>query len=184
MVAVFHELGHAIHDLVSKTTYACFHGTEVVVDFGEAPSQMLEHWCWNPSVLKFLSKHFTMMPADYDQVWTYTKEHVREGHLSSAERLPDSVIASIIAARHVNAGHFHLNQLRLALFDMVIHHPQEGIDIKNVDISELYNKVRSRVFPPRGPDADVGHHRWGHGHVLFGHCMEEDYSAGYYSYLL
>lgn len=184
MVAVFHELGHAIHDLVSKTTYACFHGTEVAVDFGEAPSQMLEHWCWNPSVLKFLSKHFTMMPADCDQVWTYTKEQVRGDQLLSAEGLPDSLITSIIAARHVNAGHFHLNQLRLAMFDMMIYNPSDSNEFKNVEISVLYNELRSQLFPPKGPEADIGHHRWGHGHVLFGHCMEEDYSAGYYSYLL
>jgi Zn-dependent oligopeptidase len=35
-------LGHGIHDLVAVTHYSRFHGTNVVRDFVEAPSQLLE----------------------------------------------------------------------------------------------------------------------------------------------
>lgn len=52
VVTLFHELGHGIHDMVSKTLYARFHGSGgTVVDFGEATNQMLENWCWDPSQL-------------------------------------------------------------------------------------------------------------------------------------
>merc|ERR1711939_383107 len=57
VTTLFHELGHGIHDLVSRTTYSRFHGTNTVRDFVEAPSQMLENWCWTPSQLKALSRH-------------------------------------------------------------------------------------------------------------------------------
>jgi Zn-dependent oligopeptidase len=40
VVTLFHELGHGIHDLVSRTIYSRFHGTSTVRDFVEAPSQM------------------------------------------------------------------------------------------------------------------------------------------------
>ena len=48
VVTLFHELGHGIHDLAGRTKYSRFHGTSVVRDFVEAPSQMLENWCWTP----------------------------------------------------------------------------------------------------------------------------------------
>jgi metallopeptidase MepB len=40
VVTLFHELGHGIHDLVSRTIYSRFHGTNTVRDFVEAPSQV------------------------------------------------------------------------------------------------------------------------------------------------
>ncbi|KAJ6043217.1 peptidase family M3-domain-containing protein [Penicillium canescens] len=45
VVTIFHELGHAIHDLMAKTTYSTFYGTKSTEDFAEAPSQILENWC-------------------------------------------------------------------------------------------------------------------------------------------
>src|SRR3569833_47957 len=47
---LFHEIGHGIHNLVTRTTYADHH-MMIVRDFVEAPSQMLENWCWIPSML-------------------------------------------------------------------------------------------------------------------------------------
>ncbi|OAR00709.1 hypothetical protein LLEC1_00240 [Akanthomyces lecanii] len=53
VVTIFHELGHAVHTLAAKSTFA--RGRDVERDFLEAPSQMLENWCWTPSVLRRLS---------------------------------------------------------------------------------------------------------------------------------
>ncbi|KAL8872088.1 MAG: hypothetical protein Q9174_002227, partial [Haloplaca sp. 1 TL-2023] len=58
LLSLFHELGHGIHDLVARTTYARFHGTMTVQDFCEAPSQMLENWCWDIGYLQELSSHY------------------------------------------------------------------------------------------------------------------------------
>ena len=67
VVTFFHEMGHVFHGLLSRTKFARFHGTAVARDFVEAPSQMLENWCWEPRVLEKMSSHFERkepLPAD------------------------------------------------------------------------------------------------------------------------
>lgn len=54
---VFHEMGHAIHGLLSNCTYLSTGGTTVPRDFVELPSQILEHWCSKPEVLKMFAKN-------------------------------------------------------------------------------------------------------------------------------
>jgi len=48
---LLHEFGHALHQVLSKTRYASQGGTNVQVDYVEAPSQMLEDWIYDPKVL-------------------------------------------------------------------------------------------------------------------------------------
>jgi thimet oligopeptidase len=48
---LLHEFGHALHALLSETRYAAEGGTNVLLDFSEAPSQMLEDWVYDPQVL-------------------------------------------------------------------------------------------------------------------------------------
>ncbi|SMR56004.1 unnamed protein product [Zymoseptoria tritici ST99CH_1A5] len=52
-----------------------------------------------------------------------------------------------------------------------------------MDISVVFNEIRSKVYPPLGPEASGEGFNWGHGQVLVAHLMQEDYSAGYYSYI-
>jgi len=48
---LFHELGHALHCILTRASYSRFAGTHVPVDFAEAPSQMLQNWIWDKRVL-------------------------------------------------------------------------------------------------------------------------------------
>ncbi len=64
---LFHEFGHALHQMLSDVTYGFISGTSVARDFVELPSQLYEHWLEVPSVLEAHARHHETgepMPAD------------------------------------------------------------------------------------------------------------------------
>ena len=48
VITMFHEFGHALHGLFADSRYASFSGTSTQRDFVEFPSQVNEHWAWEP----------------------------------------------------------------------------------------------------------------------------------------
>jgi metallopeptidase MepB len=130
VVTLFHELGHGIHDLAGRTRYSRFHGTSTVRDFVEAPSQMLENWCWTPAQLKKLS-----------------------GHYETGEQIPDELVEKQIASKHVNDALFNLRQLHFGIFDMTVHTPKSHEEIEKTDFSALYNDLRAEISGLKGPEA-------------------------------
>lgn len=173
VVTLFHELGHGIHDLVSRTTFSRFHGTNTVGDFVEAPSQMLENWCWTPSQLKSLSKH-----------WSYASQEYKAAYLESSkastqpeEKIPDDLIHSIISTKHVNDALFNLRQLHFGEFDMRVHEPASHADLEKLDVSETFNKMRAEISGLDGPEKLGEGYGWGHGQATFGHLIG-GYDAG------
>jgi len=178
VVTLFHELGHGIHDLVSITTYSRFHGTSTVRDFVEAPSQMLENWCWTPSQLRSLSRHYYYVSPEYQAA--YVEETGSDE--KPPETIPDDLINSIIKTKHVNEALFNLRQLHFGIFDMTVHEPESHEAVQKLDASELYNKLRHEIWKLDGPEALGKGWRWGHGEATFGHLIG-GYDAGYYGYL-
>lgn len=64
---LFHEFGHALHQMLSDVTYESISGTSVARDFVELPSQLFEHWLEVPEVLSEFATHAETgdpMPAD------------------------------------------------------------------------------------------------------------------------
>ena len=64
---LFHEFGHALHQMLSNVTYGFISGTSVARDFVELPSQLYEHWLEVPEVLEKHARHYQTgeaMPAD------------------------------------------------------------------------------------------------------------------------
>jgi peptidyl-dipeptidase Dcp len=57
-LTLFHELGHALNDLLSDVTYESLSGTNVSRDFVELGSQIMENWAGDPEVIKTYAKHF------------------------------------------------------------------------------------------------------------------------------
>ena len=154
MVTLF---GHGIYDLVATTKYSRFHGTSVAWEFVEAPSQMLENWCCTKAQLASLSSHYV-----------------------TCEKIPASLVDSIIRSKHVNKSIFNLRQLHLAFFDMKMHDiPSPGI-LDTLEPSIEFNKLRPEVSGLGGPDGS--RYDFGNGHTRWGHLMG-GYDAGYYGYL-
>lgn len=64
---LFHEFGHALHQMLSDVTFGFISGTSVARDFVELPSQLYEHWLEVPQVLDAHARHHQTgepMPAD------------------------------------------------------------------------------------------------------------------------
>lgn len=62
---MFHEFGHALHSLFRDVHYYGVAG--VPRDFVELPSQIMEHWVFEPEVLKVYAKHYQtgeIIPAE------------------------------------------------------------------------------------------------------------------------
>lgn len=95
---LFHEMGHALHVLLSDVTYDLVSGTSVARDFVELPSQLYEHWLETPEVLS---------------------RHAR--HAVSGEPMPPSLMKRLIAARNFDQGFATVEYLASALVDLDFH---------------------------------------------------------------
>lgn len=105
VVTFFHEFGHIMHQTLTRARRARFSGTQTERDFVEAPSQMLEHWCWEPGVLAGFSRHF-----------------------ETGEPLPQGLVDAMVAAKNLNSGVLTLRQLFFATLDLTYHSPGFGGD--------------------------------------------------------
>ncbi|KAF8158338.1 metallopeptidase MepB [Crassisporium funariophilum] len=158
VVTFFHEMGHVFHGLLSKTKFARFHGTSVARDFVEAPSQMLENWCWEPKVLERMSSHY-----------------------ETKKPLSPELIEKIIKSRYVNIGLFYLRQLFFAKFDLKVHTDQES-----EDYTKLWNTLRETVslvkYEKECPgQATFGHITGGYDAGYYGYTYSLVFAADMYA---
>ena len=105
VVTFFHEFGHILHQTLTRARRARFSGTATERDFVEAPSQMLEHWVWEPEILQSFSRHY-----------------------ETGAPLPQELLDGLIGAKNLNSGVMTLRQLFFATLDMAYHSPGFGGD--------------------------------------------------------
>jgi len=158
VVTFFHEMGHVFHGLLSKTRFARFHGTAVARDFVEAPSQMLENWCWEPRVLERMSSHF-----------------------DTKKPLPADLIEKVVKSRYVNVGLFYLRQLFFANFDLKVH-----TDKERADCTELWNTMREKISlvsaaKPTPGQGTFGHIAGGYDAGYYGYTYSLVFAADMYA---
>jgi len=140
---------------------------------------MLENWCWTPSQLRALSKHYSTLSSDYYTSW---KEAAGVEAGRPSERIPDDLIQKLIKTKNLNGALFNLRQLHFGIFDMTIHEPKDHATLEAINISETYNALRKDISKIEGPEVLGEGNDWGNGPATFGHLMG-GYDAGYYGYL-
>ncbi len=151
---LFHELGHVIHNLVSKTKYRAMHGTSVSSVFVEAPSQMLENLLSVPEVVKRIGCHYSYVSQDYYDYWL---EEAGGGSIKRPPKEMDDEQAQMIlkaSASPVNEIWQTLETTRLAKYDLAIHSSQR---MTQKAMSQLSCSLYEEMFGFSGP----GGNDWG-----------------------
>ena len=95
---LFHEFGHALHQMLSDVTFESISGTSVARDFVELPSQLYEHWLEVPEVLK---------------------THAR--HAETGEPMPEAMLERVLAAANFDMGFQTVEYVASALVDLAFH---------------------------------------------------------------
>lgn len=115
---LFHEFGHALHQLLSNVTYPSMSGTAVPRDFVELPSQIMEHWVLKPEVLNVYAKHYI-----------------------TGEVIPDEIVDKLEKSAIFNTGFATVEFLAAALLDMEYHtiSQSRAIDVRQFE-SEILDK--------------------------------------------
>jgi peptidyl-dipeptidase Dcp len=133
---LFHEFGHGLHGLLSQVTYERLSGTNVLRDFVELPSQLFEHWAFEPEVLR---RHAL--------------------HHQTGKPIPEDLIQRLKAARQFNQGFETVEYTASALLDMALHAEVDpaGVDITAFERAELMRIGMPREILPRHRPPHFGH---------------------------
>ena len=178
--SLFHELGHAMHCLLSRTKYAAYHGTWTDKDFSEVPSMMLENFFWQFHHIKDISFHYSRLSPAHMAIW---KQENPNMDILPPEKIPDDMAVSIIETNSSDKALLRLRQLHMTVFDMTIHTPERHQSIEDINFAQLWNRLRKEIVMLCGPEELGEGYEWGHGYTTFRHVVGS-YDAGYYVYLL
>jgi thimet oligopeptidase len=135
-VTFFHEFGHLLHHLLGgRTRWAGISGVRTEWDFVEAPSQMLEEWCWDAGVLQGFARH-----------------------VESGARIPADLVARMRAADEFGKGLRVRQQMFYAATSLSFH----DRDPAGLDTTALSAQLQERYTPFRHVDGTYFHESFGH----------------------
>ena len=136
VITLFHEFGHGLHHLLTQVSERDVSGIGGVEwDAVELPSQFMENFCWEWSVLR----HMT-------------------AHVDSGEALPRPLYDKMLAARNFQAGMQTLRQVEFALFDMLLHSDAQPAE----HLQQLLAAVRDEVAVLQPPAFSRTAHTFSH----------------------
>ncbi len=116
---MFHEMGHALHGLLSECSYKTLSGTSVPRDFVELPSQVLENWAGEPEVLNKYARHY-----------------------KTGEVIPEELIQKLEASGKFNQGFATVEYLAASILDMDYHTTDQT---ENIDPLEFEKRSMDRI---------------------------------------
>jgi thimet oligopeptidase len=152
--SLFHETGHAMHDLLTTAPYGSLSGTSVAWDFVETPSQTMEEWAWDPEVLVSLSGRYT----------------------NSSEKLPRELADRVVAARSVGVGSQYSSQLAYALEDLRFHTATGPVNVTEV-WNQTYTDVKGHpAVPGIHQPATFSHLMGGYDAGYYGYLWSKVYA--------
>ena len=124
---IFHEFGHALHSLFGDVHY---YGTaDVPIDFVELPSQIMEHWVFEPEVLKVYAKHY-----------------------QTGEVMPQALVDKMTKSGKYGQGFATTEYVAASLLDMDYHVLKEipaDLDIEKFEANMMTGRGLLRQIPPR-----------------------------------
>lgn len=137
VTTLLHEFGHALHGMLAQGTYSSLTGTNVVRDFVELPSQIMENWATEKEFLKSFAKHY-----------------------QTGEAIPDELIDKIIAARNYLSGYQNVRQLSFGINDMAWHNLTNPEQVTDIVAFEQNTLKKTRLLPQ--PDSVALSTSFGH----------------------
>ena len=102
---LFHEFGHALHQMLSDVDYESVSGTSVARDFVELPSQLYEHWLEVPEVLSEFATH-----------------------AETGEPMPQDLLDKVLVASTYDMGFSTVEYVASALVDLAFHEGDAPVD--------------------------------------------------------
>ena len=145
VVAMFHEFGHALHEMLSNVKYPLVAGTSTTRDFVEFPSQFNEHWADEPTVFAHYARHY-----------------------QTGAPMPAELVARIKKAGTYGEGYATLEYIAAALLDQAWYTqsadaPQQDVDRFEAAALKRF-KVDYALVPPRYRSSYFAH-IWGGGYA-------------------
>ena len=113
---LFHEFGHALHQMLSDVTYESVSGTSVARDFVELPSQLYEHWLEVPEVLGEFATH-----------------------AKTGAAMPKEMLDKVLGAANFDMGFSTVEYVASALVDLEFHDSAAPADPMAKQASVLEN---------------------------------------------
>ena len=152
---VFHEFGHALHGMLTRVQYRGLAGTNTDRDLVEMPSQINEHWAFEPEVLKNYARHY-----------------------KTGEVIPDSLVKKLNESAQFNMGFMTTELVGAALLDMYWHKKAwTAEEAKNIDVKAFEQDVKNQLNMPTLVE-------FRYRSPYFKHVFASDeYACGYYTYL-
>jgi thimet oligopeptidase len=135
-ITFFHEFGHLLHHLLGgHTRWAGLSGVRTEWDFVEAPSQMLEEWCWDAGALSTFARH-----------------------VQTREPIPEDLVARMRAADEFGKGLRVRQQMFYAAVSLGFHER----DPKDLDTTLLAARLQEQYTPFRHVEDTYFHESFGH----------------------